>query len=114
MARATSSSGKDPMRRGAGGDRGTERAEQRPAGQRDPAAPGGGGPRQRHREQRRPERALMVAAIPDHAGEPETSAASSAPTDTVAPRPIPPRTCARSSTRTTRRWRVAVSFIASV
>ncbi len=49
-------------------------------------------------------RVLMVAAIPDQALEPEVSAASSAPRESVAPIPIPPRICANTRTRRTRCW----------
>jgi hypothetical protein len=36
-------------------------------------------------------RVLMVAAMPDHAGDPESCAASREPRDNVAPMPMPPR-----------------------
>ena len=44
----------------------------------------------------------MVAAMPDQALDPDSSAASSAPNDRVAPIPMPPRICPVMSTRTTR------------
>ncbi|KPN18775.1 hypothetical protein AO716_13460 [Arthrobacter sp. Edens01] len=49
-------------------------------------------------------RVLMVAAIPDQAGEPDRAAASSAPRESVAPMPIPPRICPATRTASTRRW----------